>query len=218
MDRTSKGKACLRPVCPRPYNLGKRQALVDESRRQVLDAARALLGGAARYTAFTVDAVAARADVARATVYYQFGSKTGLLEALCDDLAGDGQMADLAGAFANPEPVGALADFVACFGRFWQADRRVMRRLRALAALDPEVGQVVADRDDRRRQGLGVLVDRLAARYPTPPLGDRDRSVRVLLALTGFEIFDALAGTRALDAVSGEIAGLAGAALGLPAP
>ncbi len=36
---------------------------------------------------FTVDAVAREAGVARMTVYYQFGSKAGLLEAIFDSLA-----------------------------------------------------------------------------------------------------------------------------------
>ena len=66
-------------MSPRPYDLGKRRDQVDDNRRRVIDAARALLTEATTYTAFTIDAVAARAGVARATVYYQFGSKTGVL-------------------------------------------------------------------------------------------------------------------------------------------
>jgi AcrR family transcriptional regulator len=62
-------------VSPRPYNLGQRRGPIDRGRQQVLDAARRLLAGTASYTAFTVDAVAKQADVARATVYDQFGSK-----------------------------------------------------------------------------------------------------------------------------------------------
>src|ERR1700760_3280576 len=138
-------------VSPRPYNLGKRREPVEAARRQVLDAARQLLGGTAGYTAFTVDAVARQADVARATVYYQFGSKAGLLEALCDHLADLGGMSGLAAAFTEPEPRQALGVFVAAFGRFWAADRLAMRRLRALAQLDPDVGAVIAARDQRRR-------------------------------------------------------------------
>jgi AcrR family transcriptional regulator len=61
--------------------------------------------------------VARRADVARATVYYQFGSKIGLLETVCDDLAEAGGMAELARVFTNPAPDAAFAGF-------WAADRR----------------------------------------------------------------------------------------------
>ncbi len=189
--------------------MGKRQEQVDESRRRVLDAARALLRDGGSYTAFTVDAVARRADVARATVYYQFGSKTGLLEAVCDDIAEIGQMSGLADAFANPDPAAALREFIAVFGRFWAADRTVMRRLRALAALDPDVEAVIAARDARRRQGLAALVGRLDT-------AAQDRAVRVLHALTSFETYDLLAGADGdLADAAPLVADLAFAAVGL---
>jgi AcrR family transcriptional regulator len=181
-----------RPVSPRPYNLGKRRDPIDQGRQQILTAARLLLAGAASYTGFTVDAVAKQADVARATVYYQFGSKAGLLEAVCDSLAEAGQMSELADAFTEPDPTEALRRFTGCFGRFWAADRAAMRRLRALAALDPDVGAVIAARDQRRRDGLTVLAARLSA---ASRLTDEPRAaVRVLFMLTSFETFDALAG------------------------
>jgi AcrR family transcriptional regulator len=178
-------------VSPRPYNLGKRQGQIDRARQQVVGAARALLANADSYTAFTVDAVARQADVSRATVYYQFGSKTGLLEALCDALASEGQMSALAGAFADPDPLGALHGLVASFGRFWAADRLVMRRLRALATLDPDVAAVISARDQRRRDALAVIVARLgdAGLLAVDP-GD---AARLLFTLTSFETFDTLA-------------------------
>jgi AcrR family transcriptional regulator len=179
-------------VSPRPYNLGKRQEPIEAARQQVLDTARGLLGGTDRYTAFTVDAVARQADVARATVYYQFGSKAGLLEALCDYLAELGGMSGLAEAFTEPDPRQALRRFVACFGQFWAADRSAMRRLRALALLDPDVGAVITARDQRRHQGLTVLAGRLAGTSLTA--AEADRAVRVLVTLTSFETFDTLAG------------------------
>ena len=182
-------------MSPRPYQLGRRQAEIDEGRRRMIDAARALLAETTSYTAFTLDAVAKRADVARATVYYQFGSKSGLLEALCDDLAASGQMGDLAQVFTTPDPLDALHGFVAAFARFWAADRIVMRRLRALAHLDPDVGAVIAARDDRNRQGLRVLLGRLAE-HPggLTPSRDPEALTSVLHTLTSFETFDSLAG------------------------
>jgi AcrR family transcriptional regulator len=195
-------------VSPRPYNLGKRQEPIEAARQQVLDAARRLLGGTASYTAFTVDAVARQADVARATVYYQFGSKTGLLEAVCDYLAEIGGLSGLAEVFADPDPVQALHRFVACFGRFWAADRPAMRRLRALALLDPDVGAVIAARDQRREQGLAVLAGRLGA--------EPAHVIRMLTTLTSFETFDTLAGPdREITAAIPDVLRLAEAALQL---
>jgi AcrR family transcriptional regulator len=179
---------------PRPYDLGQRQPQIDETRRRIVEAARALLADAPNYVAFTVDAVAKRADVARATVYYQFGSKAGLLEALCDALAESGNMAETAKALAESDPVEALRSYIAGFGRFWAADRLVMRRLRALAALDPDVEAVIAARNHQREIGLGVLVDRVAERVDRDPVVDREVALRLLYSLTSFETFDAVAG------------------------
>lgn len=198
-------------MSPRSYNLGKRQTQVSQGRRQILDAARSLLAEASSYTAFTVDAVARRADVARATVYYQFGSKSALLEAVCDDLAGPGGMG-LADAFAAKEPAESWRAFVAAFGRLWDADRLVMRRLRALAALDPDVAEVIAGRDRRRRQAIDALAGRLG------PVEERGTTVRRLFALTSFETFDALAGpTQSLIAVAPDVTAMVLAVLGAAA-
>ncbi len=201
-------------MSPRPYQLGKRQGPIDQGRQQVLEAARALLGGTARYTAFTVDAVARQADVARATVYYQFGSKAGLLEAVCDHLAELGGMPGLASVFTDPDPARALHGFVARFGDFWAADRPAMRRLRALAVLDPDVGAVIAARDQRRRDGAAVLATRLST--ASAVAAGPDWAARVLFTLTSFETFDALAGPdQDLPAVVPDILRLARAALHL---
>jgi len=195
-------------VSPRTYQLGKRQDQIDESRQRVIDAALALLAEATSYSSFTVDAVAKRADVARATVYYQFESKTGLLEALCDALAEAGHMSDLATAFMNPDPVEAISVFVICFGHFWDADRLVMRRLRSIAALEEEVGVVISSRDERRRAGLTVLVGRLKENSLLSC--EPDEAVRMLFSLTSFETFDALASPdQALSDVAANVLTLA---------
>lgn len=201
-------------MSPRPYQLGKRQDQIDESRRRVIDAARSLLAQAGSYRAFTVEAVAKRADVAKATIYYQFESKTGLLEAVCDALAEAGGMSELAAAFTNPDPMAALRLFVETFGGFWDADRLAMRRLRALAALDPEVGAVISARDDRRRMGLGMLVSRLVEDRDE---SDPDALVGALYMLTSFETFDALAcPDAALTSVVADVVNLVEAALWVP--
>jgi AcrR family transcriptional regulator len=201
-------------MSPRPYQLGKRQDQIDESRRRVIDAARSLLAEAGSYRAFTVDAVAKKADVAKATIYYQFESKTGLLEAVCDALAEAGGMSELAAAFSNPDPTHALRAFVDTFGRFWDADRSAMRRLRALAALDPEVGAVISARDDRRRMGLRVLVGRLVEDRAATRRIDPEDLIRVLYVLTSFETFDALAlPDAALTSVVADVANLVEAVL-----
>ena len=103
-------------------------------------------------------------------------------------------MSELASIFTEPDPRQALRAFIAAFAHFWASDRLVMRRLRALAALDPDVAIVIEARDERNRTGLQILVDRIAKQSnATSPL-DGATVVQVLHTLTSFETFDSLAG------------------------
>ena len=178
---------------PRPYRLGRRQAAVDRTRARILKAARAVLiaGGAAE---FSLEAVARRARVTRATVYQRFGSRPKLLEALFDELARLGGMWDLAEAFRQPNPGEALARFVATFGRFWTTHRPLHQRLQALGALDPELGRTLRARQEWRRQGLREIVRRLRDRAGDRNARALDETIDVLFTLTSFQTFDTLAG------------------------
>src|SRR6266566_3442764 len=97
-------------MSPRPYKLGQRQASTDQTRARILSAARELLMSSQGFSGFSIEAVARQADVARMTIYHQFGSKIGLLEALFDSLATSGGMEHLARAFRHPEPLDALME------------------------------------------------------------------------------------------------------------
>jgi len=205
-------------MSPRPYRLGRRQPAAQRTRARVLSAARALLTARAGAEPFSVDAVARRAGVARMTVYHQFGSRRGLLEALFDSFAAGGDLpAHLAAAFQRPDPLESLADVVAAFARFWEAGRPWIRRVRALGVLDPDLGDAVEARNARRREVVRVLVERLAQRYGRPAPLERAQAEELLYTLTSFETFDSLAGpNRKLPEVAGEVLFLARAAVGRP--
>ena len=203
-------------MSPRPYRLGQRQIATEQTRARILTAARELLLTSDAFTGFSIDAVARQADVARMTVYHQFGSKIGLLEALSDSLAAHGGMEQLANAFRQTDPREALDEYIRVFSRFWQSDRLVTRRLRALSTLDPDFEQVVKARDERRREGLRVIVLRFVEKYGKPAPETIDETVNILFTLLSFETFDTLAGsTRNIEEVAPFVQGLARAALGL---
>jgi AcrR family transcriptional regulator len=206
-------------MSPRSYQLGRRQAAADETRARIINAARELIAGGTSFTVFSMEAVARQADVARMTVYHQFGSKVGLLEALCDTLASSGGMEQLAEAFRRADPRDALDRYITVFARFWESDRLVLRRLRGLAALDPDFGQVIRARDERRREGLGVLVRRIVGQpQPQPETMALEEVVNMLYTLTSFECFETLAGpARSLEEVAPQVIRLAHAALDLNA-
>lgn len=182
-------------MTPRPYRLGRRQAAVDRTRARILNAARAVLV-ARNATDFSIEGVARRARVTRATVYQRFGSRPKLLEAVFDDLARKGGMRHLADAFRQPDPEAALEGFIATFGRFWTAHRPIHRRLLALAALDAGLARTLRARQEWRRPGLRTLVARFGERDGKPTADAREETVDLLFTLTSFETFDMLAGPK----------------------
>jgi AcrR family transcriptional regulator len=188
----------------RKYEAVARKAAADRTRATIIAATRSLLlkGTAAP---FSVDAVADKAGVARMTVYHQFGSKRGLLEALFDDIASRGLVERLRASFVHANPSDALDALFDAFAHFWHAERPVIRRLRAMAVADADLEAGVAARDERRREILRRIVDRMGMS------GARARDgVDALHMLSSFETYDALAkGRRSLDNVVSTIRTLA---------
>lgn len=180
-------------MSPRPYRRGQRKGATEQTRVRIVEAARDLLAGARGVAALSIDAVAHHAGVARMTVYYQFGSKAGLLEALFDHLAIRGGMNEMASVFHSPEPLASLDQCIAVFAHFWDTDRLVTRRLRSLAALDPVIEQGVVARDGRRTEIMRTIVGRMVQAYGRPAPAAKDDTIDVLAIITGFSTFDALA-------------------------
>jgi AcrR family transcriptional regulator len=189
-------------MTPRRYQLGQRAAGVKQTKERIVAAAYALLTGT-RTDRFTVEAVARRADVARQTVYDQFGGRAALIEAVFDELANRNDLHQLPRVYQEPDQWRALSMFVAVFNRFWSAERAALRRIRGYAAVDAELGRVVSARDQRRRHGSAVLVGRIAEHLGRTGEGWRAVATDTLFCLTSFETFDCLAGEdRTLDEIT----------------
>jgi AcrR family transcriptional regulator len=201
-------------MSPRPYRLGERESTIQQTRDRIIDAARALLTTNEGITSFSIEAVARQADVARMTVYYQFGSKVGLLEAICDTLAANGGITHLEKVFQLVDPQEMLTEYIRLLSQFWDSDRLLARRLRGLAAIDPEFDQVIRARDDRRHKGAEILVQRLAASTTRSTSKPTQQLIDLLFTLTSFATFDTLAGpTRTCAEVAPLVQGLAEKAL-----
>jgi AcrR family transcriptional regulator len=196
-------------MSPRPYNADRRKAAAQETRERIIEAARTLLESPEGIVAFTLDAVAKQAGVARMTVYYQFNSKLGLLDALYDSLAQRGLMSRLPAVMQQHDPEQAVLALVDTFTAFWQTDQLATRRLRALARLDPEVEQGITERDGWRRQHLHNLLARVqASRSETVELSPATEDLAY--SLTSFEFYDTLSGLNddAATIIRGLVAGL----------
>src|SRR5262249_35149382 len=94
-------------VSPRRYASRRGSAAAARTTERVLDAAAALVAEDAFHTA-TMDDLARRAGVARATVFSRFGSKLGVLEALSARCAGGPEMRAVREAQSLEDPVAAV--------------------------------------------------------------------------------------------------------------
>ena len=184
-----------------------RDAAAAATRARLLDAAVQLLRQADAPGKASLDAVAKAAGVTRLTVYNQFGSRRGLLEASFDEVARRGGLHRIARAMALPDPHAALDRLLAIFCGFW-ASNPALGRLHGAAAADAEFATAIAARHARRRKALGVLVQRLVAagevrRARAEELAD------TLFALSSYAMYEMLdAGGRRPAAVRRMLRGM----------
>lgn len=195
-------------MSPRPYNLGARTAAVAETREKVVAAARALFAEAG-FHRVPLDEIARRADVARATVYHQFGSKLGVLEAVVEDYERRAGLAALAELIETGPVTTLVRDVVTAGCRYWSTDPALARRVVAFAVTDPQAADQLARRDAGRLRLLTRMVDRLDPAEP-------EAALDVLWLLTGFAAYDDLTRGRGLSTARAAelLSGLAVTALG----
>jgi len=197
----------------RRYESPKREAAAARTRQRLVRAAAKQLRSRQGLQTLSLESVARAAGVSRLTVYNQFGSRRGLLEAVFDDRARRGGMHHVAEAMANPDPHAGLARLIEIFCAFWNFDRETVARLHGAAVADPELSESIRARNERRRKAISVLVTRLEARREvrSETAGDL---IDVLFAVTSFSVFAELAGRgRDVDAVCRLIQDLAKAAV-----
>jgi AcrR family transcriptional regulator len=199
----------------RPSNAAPAGDYAGGTRDRILSAARDLAVERG-FGSFTVDKVAERAGVSRMTVYYQFGAKSQLLEALLDWIAARGGIDGLRDAFQEVDPVDALTRFIDVFCGFWASDRVGLRRLRGWMAAESDAGEPEAGRDAWRRDGLRTLLTRLHEAHGVPSPNKLEETLDVLQVLTSFESYDRLAsGGRSRPEVVALLSRTALAVLGL---
>jgi AcrR family transcriptional regulator len=179
------------PGCKRPYDLGKRQEASSRTRELVLEAARAQLESSGARD-LTMESLAKASGVTRQTIHNLFGTKTGVLEALFDRIASDAGMMRMREVMTATDPERMLKAFVEIFTGFWGKDRLLLKRIHGIAAIDPEFGQAVEARNQRRKMAATRVVERLYATVPGVDEEEKIRKIASLTALTSFEFFDAL--------------------------
>ncbi|WP_321803434.1 TetR/AcrR family transcriptional regulator [Burkholderia sp. BCC1988] len=174
----------------RQYTSTARSIAAKEKRDRVIEAALQLLRECTSIAEVSLEAVAREAGVTRLTVYNQFGSRRGLLEAVFDRLAQNAGMHAIADAMAEPDPFVALEQMVRLAIGVWSKNEPIAR-LFAEAQIDPEFAELMAQRVQKRRHALTALVARLADRYGPPSVPESDVG-DMLDLLISYPSYDAL--------------------------
>lgn len=167
---------------------------MERNRRAIISAARRHLVEAG-YHRLGLEEVAADAGVTRVTVYRHFGSKLGLLDAVAGDLAErSGVVGRMWAALDIPDSGEAFRSLVTELCGFWSVDQDLFRRLISLAAVDPEVRQVIDSREQWRYQQVSTVVARLDEQGRLRPCFDRTGATATVGTVTSFPSCDELAG------------------------
>lgn len=178
-------------MSPRPYHLGRRREHADQTHARILRAARTVLERS-RDGRFTVDLVARRAGVARMTVYNQFGSLSGLLESMFDEIALPLMANRMPAVFREPDPVQALRLFASTFAALYASSPRLFARLAGFAEFDPTVAASLRAREQRRLLAARALLDKTWQGRLPAPWHSLDEAARALYSLTSFAAWHGL--------------------------
>jgi AcrR family transcriptional regulator len=142
----------------RAYISPKREAAAAAKRMAVIEAASQLLNDGPAM--MSMEAVAKAAGVTRLTVYKQFGSRRGLLEAVFDANAERGGVARLRELAQLADAREALFACIDLLCVFW-GSHPGFTRLNEAAFIDPEFAEAIRDRNARRHQFFIRLVARM---------------------------------------------------------
>ncbi|HEY2777195.1 MAG TPA: TetR/AcrR family transcriptional regulator [Gaiellaceae bacterium] len=172
----------------RAYRARGRTKRSEETRERIKTAVRELLAEGAFHES-TVEQVADRAGVARATVYQHFRSRLELVDAICETLDQNPALRRIRETVKGPDVDTALTETVAESMRFWSSEDPVLRHLYGVASIDPAAQDLIDRQRSDRRGELERLVHTIA-RAGRLRAGTNDRrALSLLLVLTSYETF-----------------------------
>jgi AcrR family transcriptional regulator len=179
-------------VSTRPYRLGKRAESAAATRQRILDAGSAEIERAG-YRTVSVEAIAARAEVTRVTVYRHFATRGDLFEAIAWDRIGRVQLERLDAARAHPDVVEATRRFLFENCAFFGEVGPILRAMIDVEREQPEIAAVLAATyRGRRLESLRELAGRITASEHVAAGWTTDTICDSLTILTGIEAFESL--------------------------
>ncbi|OKH81719.1 hypothetical protein EB75_14500 [Mycobacterium sp. ST-F2] len=176
----------------RKYEQVARAEMAQQTRRRILDAVGQRLREAPTEQ-LSMDKVARLANVSRATIYSDFGSRGGLFDAFVVDLWERTGLNQLSAAAASADAREHLRAAIAAASRMKGRELAVYRVLHSMDRLDPEsAGGAVRHMEEDRRSGVAALTAHLAEAGALRDDVSTDRAFQTLWALTAFESLDHL--------------------------
>jgi AcrR family transcriptional regulator len=153
-----------------------------------MEAVRTLLEEGA-FNDSTMEQVAERAGVSRATLYQHFDSRLALVDAICDTFAVNPSLLAVREAVALDDHRAALDLIIENAVGFWASEEMVLRELYGIVAIDPSAQELVSRQRDDRRGEMETFARRLrrAGRLRSG-LSERQALAR-LMVLTSFESY-----------------------------
>jgi AcrR family transcriptional regulator len=161
------------------------------TRARIMAAVRELLDEGSFHEA-TVEDIAKRAGVSRATVYQHFGSRLGLVDAMCDTFAENPALVEIRDTVVLEDPRAALSETIARATAFWSSEESLLRHVYGLAVIDPTAAELVERQFRDRRGEMQRLVRNLDKAGALRPGMSTKRALALLLVLTSFETFEQL--------------------------
>lgn len=167
--------------------MGKRLEQMGRTKATVLSAARSQLeSGGIRE--FSMESLAKASGVTRQTIHNLFGTRTSVLETLFDQIARDAGMERMRDVMMTSDAGTMLDGFIDAFSNFWAKNRLLLKRIHGIAAVDPEFGEAIKARNQRRKMGATRVIEH----FGDSVRGQKSETIACLVALTSFEFFEAL--------------------------
>ena len=177
--------------------MGVRAERVAETRTRILTAARDLLAEGAWHNS-SLDAIAVRAGVSRATVYRVFGDRHAVVEALTWRELSSAQLDRVDAAHAIANPTQALHEVLRANCRMFEQLGDGLPLAIELARRDPDVAAIVnATYHGRRHAAMERLATRLVKAGHARSGWSTEAITDALISITSFEVFETLVTRRA---------------------
>jgi AcrR family transcriptional regulator len=170
------------------YRTTRNPGRSEATRERIKSAVRELLAEGTFHTS-TVEHVADRAGISRATLYQHFRSRVELVDAVCDTFAVNPALVELRQTVELPDPAAALAETLVEAVRFWASEDAILAELYGVVAIDPAARDLVARQRADRRGEMQRLAGNLRAAGALRAGMSEQRAFGLLMVLTSYETF-----------------------------